>query len=106
MSDPTPETPEVAAAAGSTPNPLHKKATHLSKEFIATVISLVTTAFGVIVALAWNTALTRIFDQFAEPGRQILALLTYALVITAIGVAVIVALSRLAKRIDAEPVEF
>lgn len=101
-------TPEEATAAGAAERPpLKKKATHLSKEFVATVISLVTTAFGVVVALAWNEALTRLFQEtISEPGRQVLALMLYALIVTGIGVAVIVALSRLAHRLDAEPVEF
>ena len=32
-----------------------RRASRFSREFLATMIALVTTAFGVVVALAWNT---------------------------------------------------
>jgi ABC-type uncharacterized transport system fused permease/ATPase subunit len=84
-----------------------KKARHLSKEFLATVISLVTTALGVVLALAWNSALTALFAEIiASPGGKVIALFIYAITITTIGVIVIMSLTRLAERIDAEPVEF
>jgi len=35
-----------------------RRASRFSREFLATMIALVTTAFGVVVALAWNTALS------------------------------------------------
>ena len=105
IQEPTPiPPPEVPAEEDA--KPLVKKARHLSKEFIATVVSLVTTAFGVVVALAWNEALTAYFKEVLDPGRAIAALFIYALLITGIGVGAIVLLSRLVKRIDAEPVEF
>ncbi|MEX0991067.1 MAG: DUF5654 family protein [Actinomycetota bacterium] len=84
-----------------------RKATHLSKTFLATLISLLTTAFGVVVALAWNETLSTFFKVVLDqPGAQVLALFIYAVTITIIGVSVIVALSKLAARLDAEPVEF
>ncbi len=83
------------------------KATHLSKTFLATLISLLTTAFGVVVALAWNETLSTFFKAVLDqPGAQVVALFIYAITITIIGVSVIVALSKLADRLDAEPVEF
>jgi hypothetical protein len=82
------------------------KASRVSKEFIATVISLVTTAFGVVVALAWNSALSKLFEETLSPGGALTAQFIYAVLVTCIGVAVIVVLSRIAARIDAEPVEF
>ncbi len=83
-----------------------RKATHLSKTFLATLISLLTTAFGVVVALAWNESLSTFFKEVLDPGAQIVALFIYSVTITVIGVSVIVALSKLAARLDAEPVEF
>jgi hypothetical protein len=84
-----------------------KKAGHLSKEFAATVISLVTTALGVVLALAWNSALTGLFAEVIDsPGGKVVALFVYAILVTIIGVIVIMSLSRFAERIDAEPLEF
>ena len=84
-----------------------KRASRFSKEFLATVIALVSTAFGVVVALAWNTAIQKWFENiFDNPGDEVPALFLYAVVITLVGVLVIVYLGRLAGRIGAEPVEF
>lgn len=83
-----------------------KSAHRFSKEFLVTVISLLTTAFGVVVALAWNEALTAFFRETFSAGGAISALFIYAFVVTVIGVAVIVSLGKAASRIDAEPIEF
>lgn len=92
------------------PSPIaqaRKKAHRMSKEFLATVISLVTTALGVVVALAWNSALTAFFTEIIKsPGGRVIALFVYAVAITTMGVIVIMSLTKLALRLDAEPVEF
>jgi hypothetical protein len=82
------------------------KAGRFSKEFVATVISLVTTALGVVVALAWNSALTALFTVVFGTAARIAAMFIYAICITTIGVVVIIALGKLATRIGAEPIEF
>jgi hypothetical protein len=81
------------------------KTTRFSKEVVATMISLASAAFGVVAALAWNSAITQLFATWNRGGK-ITALFIYAIVITLIGVVVIVLLGRLAARIKAEPVEF
>ncbi len=83
-----------------------RKAGRFSREFVATVISLVTTALGVVVALAWNTALSKLFGRAFHGRGEVTALFVYAVTITGIGVVAIVALGKLATRIGAEPVEF
>jgi CBS domain containing-hemolysin-like protein len=82
-----------------------RKASRFSREFLATVISLVTTAFGVVVALAWNEALSRALAQLSK-GAEIAGLFTYAVLVTLLAVMIILFLGRLAGRIGAEPVEF
>jgi uncharacterized membrane protein YjjP (DUF1212 family) len=77
-----------------------------SREFVATVISLLTTALGVVAALAWNTALTALFTAYLGKGARVAALFLYAVVITVIGVFVIISLGRLATRLGTEPLEF
>jgi uncharacterized membrane protein YjjP (DUF1212 family) len=85
-----------------------KKTTRFSKEVVATMISLASAAFGVVAALAWNTAITTWFNKTFKglSAAKISALFIYAVVVTLIGVVVIVLLGRLAARINAEPVEF
>ncbi len=97
---------ERQGGADSPAGGVTRKAGRFSKEFIATVISLVTTALGVVVALAWNTALAELFKRWFPGNGQVVALFVYAVAITAIGVVAIVSLGKLAARIGAEPVEF
>src|SRR5437899_10205143 len=81
-----------------------RRAGRFSREFVATVIALVTTAFGVVVALAWNTALSKALAQLSK-GAQIGGLFAYAVLITGLAVLAIVFLGRLATRIGAEPIQ-
>ena len=82
-----------------------KKATRFSREFIVTVIAVVTTAFGVVVALAWNTALSTALAGLSR-GARITGLFIYAVVITFLAVLAIIFLGRLATRMGAEPILF
>jgi uncharacterized membrane protein YjjP (DUF1212 family) len=84
-----------------------KKTSRFSREVVATMISLASAAFGVVAALAWNTAITTAFtNAFGGKDARTAALFVYAVVATIVGVVVIVALGRLAGRLSAEPVEF
>jgi uncharacterized membrane protein YjjP (DUF1212 family) len=85
-----------------------RKTTRFSREVVATMISLASAAFGVVAALAWNTAITQAFTNwFGErSASEVSALFVYAVLVTVMGVIVIVMLGRLAGRINAEPVEF
>src|SRR5947209_6228482 len=82
-----------------------RRASRFSREFLATMIALVTTAFGVVVALAWNTALSKALAQLSK-GAQITGLFTYAVIVTIVAVLTVISLGRLATRIGAEPIEF
>jgi hypothetical protein len=83
-----------------------RKAGRFSREFLVTVISVVTTAFGVVVALAWNEALSTALKEWFGLSARITALFVYALLITFLAVIAIVMMSRVAKRIGAAPLEF
>jgi hypothetical protein len=83
-----------------------EKTSRFSKEVLATMISLASAAFGVVAALAWNTAITELFTRIFGKDARIGALFVYAVIITLIGVIVIVLMGRLAARVSAEPVEF
>jgi TRAP-type C4-dicarboxylate transport system permease small subunit len=82
-----------------------KRASRFSREFIVTVISVVTTAFGVVVALAWNTALSEALGRLSK-GAEIVGLFIYAALITFMAVLAIIFLGRLATRMGAEPIQF
>jgi small-conductance mechanosensitive channel len=82
-----------------------RAANRFTREFTATVIALVTTAFGVVVALAWNTALSKALERLSH-GAQVIGLFIYAIVVTVLAVVTIIVLGRLAGRIGADPIQF
>lgn len=74
------------------------------KAFVATVTTLITSAFALVAALAWNEAIQTLFKYFfpAQSGDNVPAILSefgYALFITIIVVVVIFYLTRLSKRL-------
>ena len=85
-----------------------ERSSRFSKQFVATMISLASAAFGVVAALAWNEAVTATFRKYFGENTEgeISALFVYAVIVTVIGVLVIVLLGRLAARLEVEPVEF
>ena len=66
--------------------------------YIQTMISLASAAFGVVAALAWNSAITALVKQIFGPGGQIVSLFIYAVLITVVAVIVMVNLGKLAER--------
>ena len=44
---------------------------NVGKEVIKTVITLVTTAFGLVAGLAWNDAIQALISQFFEAGSAL-----------------------------------
>jgi len=95
-----PEIPPAMAA-------VMESTTRFSREFLATTFSLVSAAFGLIAALAWNTAITKWLSEWlSNGGNEVAGLFVYAVIVTFIGVVVIVLLARVAARINAAPIEF
>jgi hypothetical protein len=66
--------------------------------YLQTMISLASAAFGVVAALAWNSAITALVKQVFGSGGEIVSLFIYAVIITVIAVIVMVNLGRLAER--------
>jgi len=66
--------------------------------YLQTMISLASAAFGVVAALAWNSAITALVKQIFGEGGQIISLFVYAIVITVIAVIVMVNLGKVAER--------
>jgi hypothetical protein len=62
------------------------------------MISLASAAFGVVAALAWNSAITALVRQIFGTGAQIISLFIYAILITIIAVIVMVNLAQMAER--------
>jgi len=70
----------------------------VSKEVIEKIADLMTAAFGLIAALAWNSAIQALVGQFVQPGSGPIALIIYAIIITVVAVLVTVWIARVTKR--------
>jgi hypothetical protein len=70
----------------------------MQKEVIEKIAALITAAFGLIAALAWNTAITEIFRLVFGDQSGIWALLFYAVVVTIIAVVVTIWIGRVAEK--------
>lgn len=77
----------------------------MSKEVLETIITLMTTAFGLVAALAWNEAIQALFTALLPQGGDLAAKFLYAVVVTVIVVVVTIRLGRLAKRYGDEKEE-
>jgi hypothetical protein len=69
---------------------------------IKTIITLVTTAFGLVAGLAWNDAIQKLIENFIGTGDALPSLFTYAIIVTIIAVIVTVLIARVAGRMGVE----
>jgi len=70
----------------------------MKKQVIEKLGMLVTAAFGLIAALAWNETIKNIFIVIFGTHETILGMLSYALIITIIAVVVTIQLGKLAEK--------
>jgi len=69
-------------------------------EVVDKIAALATAAFGLVAALAWNSAIQAIFRKyFGDTGGEIPGLVAYALVVTLVAVAVTLWIGRVAGRL-------
>jgi hypothetical protein len=71
------------------------------RELFEQLITLSTSGFGLVAALAWNQTIQEFVKQFIEPripGSGLISSLIYALLITLLAVLITYQLSRLAIR--------
>lgn len=76
----------------------------LHKELVKQMLTLATSGFGLVAALAWNNLIQEFVNsyikKFLPDGSGIISLLIYALVITALAVFVTFQLSKFAEKIN------
>jgi len=73
---------------------MKKQANEVKGQVLQTIATLITTAFGLIAALAWNEAIKAIILQFLPKGSDLWGLLIYAVVITIIAVVATILIAR------------
>lgn len=67
---------------------------NVKSEVMTTMATLITTAFGLIAALAWNEAIKAIIAQFFQAGSGVTGLIIYAVLITIIAVIATILIAR------------
>jgi multisubunit Na+/H+ antiporter MnhG subunit len=70
----------------------------LRQDVIKALAALITAAFGLVAALAWNTAIQEIFKVVFGNQSGILAMIIYAVVVTVIAVIATLAIGRAAAK--------
>lgn len=80
-----------------------KPITKLSQEIAIQTLTLVSSALGLVAALAWNEAITEYINIYIKPylakGSGVISLFVYATLITAITVVVAIQMARIKKRL-------
>lgn len=78
------------------------KITDLPLSIIQNMITLSTSGFGVVVALAWNSLVQKIVSQYLDPwlgqDGSMISLLIYAIAMTILAVLVTMQLASLEKK--------
>jgi hypothetical protein len=81
-----------------------KEDQRLHVEIVKQMVTLSTSAFGLVAALAWNSVIQEFVSTYVKKwipaGGGIISLLIYALIITALAVLITVQLSKLSKRLQ------
>ena len=67
-------------------------------DVIKTMAGLITAAFGLVAALAWNTAIQEIFRVIFGDQSGILPMIIYAVIVTVIAVIATLAIGRAAAK--------
>ena len=70
----------------------------MSSEVLDKLVELVTVAFGLVAALAWNTAIQELFTMIFPQSGDLIAKFLYAITVTVIVVFVTIRLGRLAEQ--------
>jgi hypothetical protein len=75
----------------------------LHQELIKQMLTLATSGFGLVAALAWNSLIQELVNsyvkKFLPSGSGLLSLLIYAVIVTALAVIVTYQLSKLSEKI-------
>ncbi|HUV46730.1 MAG TPA: DUF5654 family protein [Candidatus Bathyarchaeia archaeon] len=81
-----------------------KKARRYQLEVVTQMLTLTTSAFGLVAALAWNNVIKEFVEVYLKPlvgaGSGLISLTIYAVIVTALAVAVTLQLSRIKKRLE------
>lgn len=81
-----------------------KKKKGLPAEVVTQMITLTTSGFGLVAALAWNSVIQEFVSdyvkKFLPSGSSVISLLIYALIVTLIAVFITYQLSQIKERLE------
>lgn len=80
-----------------------QEAKSLQIQVVKQMLTLATSGFGLVAALAWNSFIQELVNSYIKtliPNSGMISLLIYAIIVTMIAVLVTLQLSRLLQRID------
>lgn len=87
------------------PKSIHKirsDAKKVKKEIMTQMLTLATSGFGLVAALAWNSVIQEFVETYIKPlvggASGIVSLLIYAVLVTVLAVLVTYNLSKIVKR--------
>jgi len=72
------------------------------EEALDKIAALMTAAFGLVAALAWNGAIQEIFKQIFGEQSTLAAQLAYAIIVTIVAVIVIIWIAHIASKMKGE----
>lgn len=70
----------------------------MKKDVVEKFAALITAAFGLVAALAWNSAIQEVFKVFFGESSGIWAMITYAVVVTIIAVFVTLWIGKISSK--------
>ncbi len=71
----------------------------MKAEVIEKLAALITAAFGLVAALAWNNAILELFKRFFGDASTLGALIAYAVIVTLIAVLATIWIGKLAEKV-------
>ncbi|OGD56239.1 hypothetical protein A2V71_02860 [Candidatus Berkelbacteria bacterium RBG_13_40_8] len=75
---------------------------NLRSEFLKTMAGLITAAFGLVAALAWNDTIKALINHFFPEGDGFKSMLIYAMIVTCLAVLVTYYLGKLTQEAKEE----
>lgn len=82
-----------------------KERKRLHVEVVQQMVTLATSGFGLVAALAWNNVIQEFVNDYVKrwlpQGSGIVSLLIYAILITALAVFITLQLSRVKEKLEA-----
>lgn len=86
-----------------------KKEERIHIEVVRQMLTLATSGFGLVAALAWNSLIQEFVNEYIKQwlpqGSGIVSLLVYAIIITILAVMITLQLTKILKRLEEEKSE-